>query len=286
MILKADVCQPIPLGEKEISCFMFEEAAHIATFIKSVECYIKSRTANKDYPLYLMDDQYQDINKKEFHPIIMDCGKLDLSNEKSFKDGTMSYFEKMIFENAQINEKFHQLQVAIDQLVNNLELKRTHYTLELQSETFNVKNLLKLVDSDIHRNGRELTHLEFRRIYFDIIKSMNVDSKEVILFVLFPENHLGTKDVDKFMKWLKSLKVYTIVLTNDLRIIKSVKLNYVNLVQHNKENYDLMTLANEIELFGLEGAEGAQGLALQLGYFDFTGNEILVNNEYHMFLSS
>lgn len=286
MIMKTEVCQPIPLGEKELSCFMFEEGKHVSGFIKSIELYLKSRNNKNDFPLYLMNNKYQEINKKEIYPILMDCGKLDLSNEKAFKEGSISYFEQMIFDNTKVNEKFHQLQVAIDELVNNLELKRSHYTLELQSETFSVKNLLKLIDSDLHRNGKELTHLELRRSFYDIVAKMNTDKKEVVLFILFPENHLGTKDIDKFMKWLKSLNVFIILLSNDVRILKHVKLNFVNLVKHNKQIYDLMTLSNELELFGVESREGLESLAKQLGYFDFTGNEILVNDEYQMFLSS
>lgn len=286
MILKSDVIPPVPLGENEVSCFMFEKSEHLAEFVRSIECYVKTRTANKDHPLLIMDNQFQDINKKDLFPILMDCGKFELDSEKSFKDGVVSTFEKMVFENAEVNDVFHEFQIVLDKLVNKMEFNRRRYSLELQSDSFSLRNLLKVVESDLHRNGRELNHFELRECYYDIVSSLNRERKAKILFVLYPENYLGVTEVKKFMRFLHGLSANIIVLTNDLRIIKEVKLNFINLVMHNKEVYDLIGLSNELELFDMVESEGREELTIQLGYLNFAGNEILVNDKYKSFIEN
>lgn len=286
MILKTNVNEAVPILRKGVTSFMFEEGNHASDFIKSIGLCLKRKKELNEDAFYLMDEAYQDINYKEIYPILMDCGKLELDNEKSFKDNTVGMFEKMIFEHPEINERFHQLQVSIDELVNRLEIVKPHYTIEFQSETFDVKKLLKLLQYDIHRNGTELNHIYLRECYFDIMKKMNVDNKEIILFVVYPENHLGVQEVDRFMKWLHQLNVTIIVLTNDFRIIKNTKLNYVNLIKHNKQNYDIIDLSNELRLFSKVEESLVERLSVQLSYFDFTGSDLLIHESYREFLAS
>ena len=286
MIMKTNVIPPIALDKNEVSTFMFEKTEHIYDFIKSIEYFVKSRTKNSEFPLILMDEKFQEINKKEIYPIIMDCGKFDLKDEKSFKDGIVKTFEKLVFENSSVHEYFYEFQKTLDILVNNLEINKPKYTLELQADTFNIKNLLKLVDSDFHRNGRELKHHELRESYFDIVTSMNVDKKRIVLFVIYPESYLGSDEIKVFMNYLKQLNAVTVVITNDFRIIKETKINFLNLVKKNGVLYDILGLSSELELFGLVRQDLSTAISIQLSYLDFAGNEILVNDKFKSFLDN
>lgn len=286
MILKTNTHQAVSLEEKGITTFMFEEGKQARDFIRSIDLLIKKKKEMNEHAFYLMDDEFQDLNYKNLYPVMMDCGKLDLADDKSFKDNTISMFENMVFEHEEVNEIFHQLQVSIDNLVNKLEVAKTHYTIEFQSETFDVKKMLKLLKYDIHRNGSALNHLELRECFFDIMKQMNVDKKEIIFFIIYPENHMGVKEIEKFMKWLKKLNVTIIILTNDYRVIKNTKYNYVNLVKHNKDIYNIIDLSNELRLFLDIDESVIETLSLQLSYFDFTETELMISDKYSKFINS
>lgn len=286
MILKTNVNAPVTLNSNGITTFMFEDGKHAEEFIKSIEIFLKKKKELNEFTFYLMDEEYQHINLKEIYPIMMDCGKLGLSEDKTFKDNAINIFEQMVYDHAENNEIFHKLQVSIDQLVNRLEIKNKNYTIELQSETFDIKKMLKLLSYDIHKNGSSLNHLELRECYYDVIRRMNSDEKEVMLFILYPENYLGVKEIDRFMKWLNKLRATIVILTNDYRIIQKSKFNYINLVKHNKEIYNIIDLSNEVRLFTSIEEDKLEAVTTQLAYFDFTNSKLLVNDLYSYFLES
>lgn len=286
MILKTNVNAPVTLNSNGITTFMFEDGKHAEEFIKSIEIFLKKKKELNEFTLYLMDEEYQDINPKDIYPIMMDCGKLGLSEDKTFKDNAINIFEQMVYDHAENNEIFHKLQVSIDQLVNRLEIKNKNYTIELQSETFDIKKMLKLLSYDIHKNGSSLNHLELRECYYDVIRRMNSDEKEVMLFILYPENYLGVKEIDRFMKWLNKLRATIVILTNDYRIIQKSKFNYINLIKHNKEIYNIIGLSNEVRLFTSIEEDKLEAVTTQLAYFDFTDSKLLVNDLYSYFLES
>lgn len=278
MRISTDVSPVIDVEQYHINAISFQDTHQANEFISRINEYGKSKQEDSEIYFHFIDDDLNIINQSKFNPIVLNCGDINVLKDKSVSDSILKTFENRIHNDHNIYQLYENFRIEMDKLISNLIIKDSLYNIELDDHNIKVKKMLKLFDIDIHYNFDNLNSIQTRKAFIDL----QIDkSKENIIFLFYPEAHLGVSDIVSFMNIIKDYGFTTIVVTNHVRIV--LEASKIALCKKNQELYNFENLTREYKSF-YDRIANDKILKL-IAWHEFTGDYLLKNEEYINFIN-
>ncbi|QHW37592.1 hypothetical protein GZH82_09740 [Staphylococcus ursi] len=279
MKIASHVTEVLEIKEESVNIITFEDTALCGTFIQDFMDYMTNKPVVENQFAHFISDDYETISPKNFHPIILNCGDRNLLGQKLIEEKVYQIFEEQIINYEKANHSFLKFEQSLIDLKNTLGIYDDDYQIELQPSIFKLRRLLKLFGLDFHNELEDLSEINKRKAFIDLLIH---STKENILIVLFPESHLGIRDIEVFMQLLKKYHFTTIVFTNHPSII--INEENIFLCKSNKECHDIEKIKEELSLFIPDEMVSYQ-LTHMIAYHEFVGENLSEFKRYFKFIN-
>lgn len=285
MKLSLDEIFTIDIELRKINTITFKDTLILEDYLYKIDT-LNNKTNRNNNLVTILDNEFQEINKSDFHFIQFDCRQLINSNQKELKENWIKILEDKINNDVDTHEVYHTFKVALDDLYSRLSITLDGLTVDLIEPSNALWILLKQAMLDIHLDTKDVSQIELRKLYFKILETMNIKGKESIMILYYPEVNIGTNELEEFLDWLESLKITVICLTNSLNVISRTNPLNLHLVTESGKRYDLMGLREDIELFQFVYKNDINKVTVYLAYHDFTNQKFILNTKWQKFLDS
>ncbi|MBI5974696.1 hypothetical protein [Staphylococcus canis] len=278
MKIASDVTEVLDIEAVSTNVITFESSQHCDTFIQSFLNYLNKKPPIDHHFAHFITDNYDTIPIQQFNPIILNCGDRDLLKQKIIEEYVYKQFEHQVSTDANVNALYQKFEQSLRLFNYALGIQDTHYQIEVQDTSLNLKRFLKLFGLEFHHNLEDLSEIQKRKLLIDVsIK----DKKENVLIILYPEAFLGHKDIQTFMNLLKQYELTTIVLTNHPSIIMNE--HNVFLCKRNKLCHSIHEVKEDIEV--LTNQKVSDEVVRMVAYAEFIGTEIETFAPYFQFIN-
>lgn len=275
----------IDIESGKFNTITFKDTLMLEDYLYKIDT-LNNKTNRNNNLVTILDREFQEFNKSDFHFIQFDCRQLINSNQKELKENWIKILEDKINNDEDTHEIYHSFKVALDNLYSKLSITLDGLTVDLIEPSNALWVLLKQAMLDIHIDTKDVSQIELRKLYFKILESMNIKGKESIMILYYPEVNIGTNELEEFLDWLESLKITVICLTNSLNVISRASPLNLHLVVESGKRYDLKELKEDIELFQFVDKDDINKVTVYLAYHDFTKQKFILNKEWQKFLDS
>lgn len=279
MKIASHITEVLKLKERSMNIITFEDTNQCEAFIQNFTDYMMNKEVEDSQFAHFISDDYETMSPKNFNPIILNCGDRNLLGQKLIEDKVYQIFEEQIINYEVANHSFLKFEQSLIDLKNTLGIYDDDYQIELQPSIFKLRRLLKLFGLDFHNDLEGLNEINKRKVFIDLLIH---STKENILIVLFPESHLGIRDIKVFMQLLKKYHFTTIVFTNHPSII--INEENIFLCKINKECHDIEKIKEELSLFIPEEMVRHQ-LTNMIAYHEFLGENLSEFERYFKFIN-
>lgn len=279
MKIASHVTEILEIKEQSLNIITFEDTDLCGMFIQNFMDYMTNKPVVENQFAHFISDDYETINSKNFHPIILNGGDRDVLGQKLIEEKVYQIFEEQIIKCETTNYEFLKFEQSLTHLISSLGIYDSDYQIELQSSTFKLRKLLKWFGLDFHNQLKDLNELNKRKAFIDLLIH---PTKENILIILFPESHLGIHDIKKFIHLIKRYKFTTIIFTNHPSII--INEENIFLCKSNKKCHDIEKIYEELMLFVPEEVVSHQ-LVNMIAYHEFVGENLSEYERYFKFIN-
>ncbi|MHD0397982.1 hypothetical protein ACY2DA_09085 [Staphylococcus simulans] len=271
MKLVGEFNEPIELAKQKLNVISFQNTSKLNALTEGLIKYSRSKSKNYDEDVRLVTDNYQTIMPNLVNLIIVPCGDINLFDSKIFKEALFHRFEQQIFNEETTNLLYNKVESTIESFLNALEIKNESYQVDFQSSDIVLKKLLGMFKPDFHNDLENLNAIEQRKLFIDTLTSTE---KENVLALLFPEAHLGLKDMKVFNKYLKTLNMFSIIVTSHPHFI--IESDTLALIKTNGEAVDLKQIQEELVLFkSKETIDDINKTSKMIAYHEFSQHPYL-----------
>lgn len=244
MKLVGEFNKPIEIAKQKLNVISFQNTSKLNDLTEGLIKYSRSKSKNYDEDVRLVADNYQTILPNSVNLIIVPCGDINLFDSKIFKEALYHRFEQQIFNDKTTNLLYNKVESTIEIFLNALEIKNESYQVDFQNSNIVLKKLLGMFKPDFYNDLENLNAIDQRKLFIDTLIS---PEEENVLALLFPEAHLGHTDMKVFKKYLKTLNMFSIIVTSHPYFI--IESDTLALIKTNGEAVDIKQIKEELELF-------------------------------------
>ncbi|REI17907.1 hypothetical protein [Staphylococcus felis] len=279
MKIASDVTEVLEIYEGQTHVISFSNTSLCETFIESFLNYLNRKPIVDHHFAHFITDHYDTINAKNFKPIILNCGILNILSEKVIEDQVFKRFEDQIMYDEHTHMVFQKFEQSLNTFKYALEIKDPFYQIEIQDTSFKLKRLLKVFGLEFHHNLERLSEINKRKLFIDLLKD---DDKENVLLILYPEAFLGLKDIQRFIQLIKSYQLTTIIITNHPSII--IEEENVYLCKSNKECHSIKDIREDLEILMPQETINDKTVRM-IAYHEFIGTDLKELARYFEFIN-
>lgn len=200
-----------------------------------------------------LQDQNETFDRKHYNYLklqmsakLRDKQKDELVLTKLLSDLTTSHEHIMQYQQFQM----HQLH-----FLNTLAIRANQLNVRFYADEFNEKQLFKMLSYDVFDQEEQemMSVCELYQTTLELWLANKTDQTR-ILYLSYPENDIGTAELEQLLTFLDTLNIIVIIVTNNLMVLNHMKtVSQTTFVLNHWRTYNIADLQREYQLFHPEG---------------------------------
>lgn len=275
------------ITEGELHTITFESSFIQSEFRKLFQQYFQRRKGEETNYLKILNAAGRQIKANDFLFLSFDCNIVNLKNEKStlktLKELLMYYLE----HNSELIHQYINFNETLELFASNLELGNEELLIEFHPTEKTIINLLNSFEVTLeYRDQEYVPNYLLRNYLIRSLLDMNVQKKNVILLLSFPEIDIGLQDISKTIELLKDLNITTLIISTHRDFLTAADEDKLFLVNEKGDYYDIINLKKELIAFNIIDKDQAGYYSKVLAYQDFKRDYTFLDRFLRTFLTS
>lgn len=277
----------INLKDGECHTIYFESSQLQMEFRYLFDGFIKNKHVSDTRYLKLLEKDLNVYKRRKLYPIIFECNIINLQLERSTEKIIKDFIEYQLNNNPELLEKFLEFNDQLERFLWNIDIESNDLLVDFSISDKTISQFIKSLNIEITSNSNKfLTNHTLRNFLIKLLLQLNIHHKEVLLVVTYPESDIGGNDYSKIVSEIEQHNVTTLILTSNEKILTSVPLENIFMIDSKGEKYDMIGLKRELSIFKLVGQRQLVDISKKLAYLDFVKDYELLDPTFRRFLIS